>query len=92
MAVIGPLQILDPVVMPSVKPIVLAPRLHTLAGRSVGLYSNGKTNASAILDLVGAALTDRFGVAELIRAPFNMDGSVDDSLLGPDAAILAIGD
>ncbi|NIJ11002.1 hypothetical protein FHU38_001346 [Saccharomonospora amisosensis] len=45
----------------------LAARPRSLAGRTVGLLANTKTNAEAMLDAVGSLLNERQGVAGLVR-------------------------
>lgn len=43
-----------------------APRPMDLAGKVVGLLDNTKEQADVILEAVGEALRDRYGVAEVI--------------------------
>jgi len=46
--------------------IVLAPRPMDLAGKVVGLLDNTKEQADVILETIGDALRERYGVAKVI--------------------------
>ncbi len=85
-------RILDPVVEPASTSVKLAPRLKTLDGAVVGLYSNEKTNATKILGMVGQILSERFHIKDFVRSEFNMGGRVGEELRLCDVAVLAIGD
>lgn len=92
------LEVLVPVSPPSVLELPLASRLDGLAGRRVGLLSNGKANATELLDFVGAGLSTRTPGIELVReikpqgatvgAPHDVMGRLQEC----DAVILAIAD
>ena len=89
-------EILDPTVDPVVAPGALAPRLATLEGTRIGLWSNMKINADALLDEVEKILREEHGVASTQRGFYNAGrvmgfeewGDID----GCDAVILTHGD
>jgi hypothetical protein len=72
-------------------------RLAGLAGKTVGLLSNNKTNVDAIFDRLAELLAERFGVRTLrftkpspaLAAPAEI---VRQSLANCDAVLLAIAD
>ena len=89
-------EILDPTVDPVVAPGTLAPRLATLEGARIGLWSNMKINANELLDEVEKILREEHGVASTQRGFYNAGramrveewGDID----GCDAVILTHGD
>ena len=89
-------EILDPTIGPVVAPGQLAPRLTTLEGTRIGLWSNMKINADALLDEVETILREEHGVASIQRGFYNAGrvmrseewGDID----GCDAVILTHGD
>jgi hypothetical protein len=84
-------EILDPVVHAQVEAVMLAPRLPSLDGKVVGLYTNNKTNATNLLDLVGDILDQSYDIKSLVRQTFSIGGD-DVQELPCDVAVLAIGD
>ena len=60
------LQVLDPTVQPIPASAVIAPRPDTLDGTVVGLLSNGKRNASELLEMVHQVLADRFEFKDVV--------------------------
>lgn len=66
MATTTRLQVLDPTVQPIPASAVIAPRPDTLDGAVVGLLSNGKRNAGALLGMVHEVLADRFEFKEVM--------------------------
>jgi len=88
--------VLDPVVEPTIPKASLAPRLDTLEGKRIGLWSNNKINTTELLDEVEAILLDRYQIAGTQRGSYNAGrvmrpgewGDVD----GCDAVILTHGD
>lgn len=86
------LRILDPVVEPWARPVSLAPRVKTLDGKTVGLYTNAKTNATEILEMVSAMLREQFQIKAFVRAKFPISGRVSEDHRMADVAVLAIGD
>lgn len=75
-----------------------APRPQSLAGLRVGLLGNTKRNADVILDAVGAALAERFPVADLVRltkTQFAMplpDDLVEELVRECDVVVIGVGD
>ena len=49
------------------EPAAAAPRLETLAGKTVGLLDISKQGGDVFLDRLAALLAGRFGVARLVR-------------------------
>ena len=72
-------------------------RLSELAGKTVGLLSNNKTNVDAIFDRLAELLAERFGARTLrftklnpaLAAPAEI---IRQSLASCDAVVLAIAD
>jgi hypothetical protein len=91
------LQVLDPTnetVPPLGQP---APRLATLAGKTVGFISNGKEGTQGFFTHLDRMLRDEFGVAEVIRrtksnysAPADPD--IVDELARWHAVVTGVGD
>jgi hypothetical protein len=89
-------SLLDPVVEPYVPSNRLAPRLDTLAGKRIGLWSNLKINTTELLDACEKILHEQHGIAGTQRGYYNAGrvmrpeewGDVD----GCDAVILTHGD
>jgi hypothetical protein len=56
-----------------------APRPTALAGATVGLLANGKSNGMAILDRIAEILRERHGIGEVVRvAKTNASAPVRD--------------
>jgi hypothetical protein len=76
----------------------LAPRDGTLRGKRVGLLANGKTNADRLLEVVGALLVERHGLAApLLIDKRNATAPASDAVLERllpqcDVVVTAIGD
>ena len=60
------LDFIDPTVDGGKAKIAMAPRPMDLAGKVVGLLDNTKEQAALILDTIGQALRERFGVAKVV--------------------------
>ncbi len=79
-------------------PAGMAPRLAGLNGITLGILSNGKANATRLLELVGEEMTARYDIAAIVHevklaAGSNCPAVVLDSLSAQtDAVIVAIGD
>lgn len=77
--------------------IVLAPRPMDLAGKVVGLLDNTKEQGTLILETLGAALRERYGVARVvIRSKEHYskpatDALIDDMAKEVQVAIAAVG-
>jgi len=86
------LEILDPVVHAEVKAMTPAPRLSTLDGKVVGLFTNNKTNATKILEMVGDVLGQWYDIKSFVRESFSIGGNDIREGMPCDVALLAIGD
>ena len=79
-------------------PAGLASRLKSLNGITLGALSNGKANATRLLELVCEEMKARYGVADVVTevklaAVSNCPGTLLDHLAArSDAVITAIGD
>jgi hypothetical protein len=91
------LQVLDPT--NEVAPVVgrLAPRVRSLAGKTVGFISNGKEGTTGFFAHLERMLREELGVAEVIRrvksnysAPADPD--IVDELRRWQAVVTGIGD
>jgi hypothetical protein len=60
------LGFIDPTAGGNRATIALAPRPMDLAGKVVGLLDNSKEQADVILETIGQALRERYGVAKVI--------------------------
>lgn len=92
------IRYLNPVQEAEIVPGSLAPRLSSLDDCTVGLLSNGKTNASELLEMLAEELGREFRLASIVRvtkrnASGNCPPELLDDLVGKcDAVITAIGD
>ena len=59
------MEIYDPSVS-TTKAVAAAARLDSLQGKVLGLYDNTKEQADIILDAIGNALRERYGVAGVV--------------------------
>jgi hypothetical protein len=90
------MRLVDPVVTPCVASAQLAPRLDTLDGKRIGLWSNMKLNATELLGCVEVELRARHDIAGTVSGSYsparlmrpNEWGSIDTC----DAVILTHGD
>lgn len=91
------LPFIDPTAGRNKPKIALAPRPIDLAGKVVGLLDNSKEQADVILDAVGAALRERYGVARVVsrRKPHfsrpAADALIDEMAREVQVAIAALG-
>jgi hypothetical protein len=90
------ITVCNPVQEAVVDAVASAPRLDTLDGRVLGLYSNEKLNATALLDRIGARLAAQFDLAGVVRGTYPVSqamapGGWQDTEQC-DAVVLAIGD
>jgi hypothetical protein len=60
------LPFIDPTAGAGRAPVATAPRPMDLAGKVVGLLDNTKEQGAAILEAVGEALRQRYGVARVV--------------------------
>jgi hypothetical protein len=90
------ITVLDPTQEPVLVDSRQAPRLPTLDGQVIGLYSNGKTNASKLLAYIGEELERRFELPVPVRGTYQVSRVMEpDEWQGVDqcdAVILAVGD
>lgn len=92
------LTILDPRGFPETATASLAPRPKSLDGLVLGLFSNRKTNADQLLQLIEQRLRDRFSLREVVWSGKDKNSlpappeTLAPILEGCDAAITAIGD
>jgi hypothetical protein len=90
------MRLVDPVATSCAAPVELAPRLDTLDGKRIGLWSNMKLNAPELLACVEAELRSRHDIAGTVAGSYNPArlmrpnewGSMDTC----DAVILTHGD
>jgi hypothetical protein len=90
------IRILDPTVAPTVERGRLSPRIDSLDGKVIGLYNNGKLNASRLMEMVGEELREQYAVKDFVTGKFNA-GRVQKREEWPgidecDTVILGIGD
>ena len=74
-----------------------APRLKTLAGKTIGLLDISKPGGNIFLDRIERLLRERYGVARVVRASKptftkRAPGEVIEKLRGVDAVIEALAD
>jgi hypothetical protein len=91
------IQVLDPTNETAPPLGALAPRLATLAGKTVGFISNGKEGTKGFFAHLDRMLRDEHGVADVIwRTKSNYSAPADDHIVaeiaGWDVAISGIGD
>lgn len=78
-------EVLDPTLGPTIVSRVAAPRLASTDGTVVGLYSNEKLNATALLDRVGTLLVEEHGVAAAVRGTYAISHLMpEDAWVRPD--------
>lgn len=90
------MKLIDPVVAPRATTTTLAPRLATLDGATIGLWSNGKLNAAELLDACEAELRSRHAIAGVVRGGYHparvLGGHEWGAVDACDAVILTHGD
>jgi hypothetical protein len=65
------MKLFDPVVRPYTEALSLAPRLDTLDGKTIGLWSNKKLNADELLSCVEAELRSRHAIGDVVRGSYS---------------------
>ena len=91
------LGFIDPTAGTGRKRVPLAPRPADLAGKVVGLLDNTKEQGTLILETLGAALREKYGVARVvIRRKEHYSKPATDELIDEmakevDVAIVALG-
>jgi hypothetical protein len=90
------MRLVNPVVAPVVATAALAPRLDTLDGKRIGLWSNMKLNASELLACVAEELRVRHQIAGTVAGTYHparvMRAEEWGALDTCDAVILTHGD
>jgi len=91
------LGFIDPTAGGGKSRLALAPRPMDLAGKVVGLLDNTKEQGSLILETLGAALRERYGVARVVLRSKEhyskpaTDALIDDMAKEVQVAIAAVG-
>ena len=91
------LGFIDPTAGGGKAKVALAPRPMDLAGKVVGLLDNTKEQGTLILETLGKALQDQYGVARVVlRAKEHYSKPATDALIDEmakevDVAIAAVG-
>ncbi len=91
------LDFIDPTAGSGRKKVPLAPRPADLAGKVVGLLDNTKEQGSLILETIGTALREKYGVAHVVtRRKEHYSKPATDALLDEmgkevDVAVVALG-
>jgi hypothetical protein len=77
---------------------LLAPRPGALKGKTLGLLSNSKLNADAVLYAIGELLSDRYGVETMVhhtKPSFSLpapDATFNELAEKCDAVLAGVGD
>ncbi|HEU0074644.1 MAG TPA: hypothetical protein VFS30_11620 [Dehalococcoidia bacterium] len=77
---------------------LLAPRPGSLDGKTLGLLSNSKLNADAVLYAIGELLSERYGVKEIVhrtKPSFSLpapDATFAEMVEGCDVVLAGVGD
>jgi hypothetical protein len=93
----GELGFIDPTAGGGKKKVALAPRPMDLAGKVVGLLDNTKEQGTLILETIGNALRERYGVARVVLRSKEhyskpaTDALIDDMAKEVQVAIAAVG-
>ena len=96
------IEILDPTHETGAPAFQLAPRLPSLAGKTVGIISNGKRGTRPFFDAIERELTEKHGAIVVRRIKSNYSAPADAAIMreaglkeaggGWDALIAGIGD
>jgi hypothetical protein len=73
----------------------IAPRLHELDRKKIGLFWNGKPSGDVLLESIGKLLTQRFAGLELIRFNLGINAGTENiqkMAAACDGVIAATGD
>ena len=71
MVVAERLRVLDPTSEPVIEAGFRASRVDTLDGKVLGLFNNGKLNASQLLEMVGEVLSERYNLKGIVRGTYS---------------------
>ena len=91
------MQVLDPTHEANLAGFVPPPRLDTLAGKTVGVISNGKQGTKRFFAAIEAELRETYGVADVIwRTKGNYSAPAPEAIMAEaqqwDALISGVGD
>jgi hypothetical protein len=91
------ITMLDPIVTSPDVDRRAAARLTTLDGKLIGLFTNGKLNATKVLEMAGEIIQERFAPAGFVLFEDNIGfgRTQNDELeweMAPDVGLVAIGD
>lgn len=90
------MKLVEPLTTPAAMTALLAPRLHTLEGKRIGLWANRKLNSQELLEQVELELRARHEIAGVITGVYDPGRVMQPGEWGPidtcDAVILANGD
>ena len=92
------IRYLNPIQEADVAPATMAPRLESLEGISLGLLSNGKTNAGKLLRMIAEELGNAFPLKGVVDRAKGSAGNncppdlLEDLLEQSDAVITGLGD
>ena len=71
MVVAERLRVLDPTSEPVIEAGSRAARIDTLDGKVLGIFNNGKLNASQLLEMVGEVLSERYNLKAIVRGSYS---------------------
>jgi hypothetical protein len=60
-------RVLDPTSVAKIQKAILAKRVSTLEGKTIGLLDNSKANSDVFLARVQELLTDRFKISKFVK-------------------------
>jgi hypothetical protein len=90
-------RVLDPTAEKTAPVGKMAPRLDTLAGKTIGFISNGKKGTKGFFDHLDRILREEYGVADVVmRTKSNYSAPADPQIVAEirrwDAVVSGIGD
>jgi hypothetical protein len=97
MATAHSIRMLDPTVESTSVEVPAPPRLSTLDGKVIGLFSNNKLNATKVLEMAAEIIQERFRPATFLRFEDRIDFGrlLNDEVQWsetPHVALVAVGD
>ncbi len=97
MATSQSIRMLDPTVESTSVEAAAPPRLSTLDGKVIGLFSNNKLNATKVLEMAAEIIQHRFQPAGFVRFEDRIDfgrllNDEEHWIDTPDGALIAVGD
>ena len=93
----APIRMLDPTVASPVTELAAPDKLLPLDGKRVGLFTNGKLNATEVLEAAAEIILERFSPSsfDLFEDNIGFGRTQNDEMTWeepPDVALVAIGD